>query len=223
MKMLPRDYAKAVGTPFRVEKYKDATLEMYYLNDRNDFYKFAQRGRFSVWTSDGVNYRLFVEKGYYEAVPNLYKNEVNDIWLDFTNSIYGAQRKMSRKYMMVSMIVLLVVLGASMLLQTFWAEQANNIFLAAMVVLFIGLFVSSNGQQKRLRSLVQEENKKATELIKNELGEEAFQEILDNQEKYYQKYFNTEEEIETPIESNDEHEALEAFQEDEKADVEDKE
>jgi len=220
MKMLPRDYAKAVGTPFRVEKYKDATLEMYYLNDRNDFYKFAQRGRFSVWTSDGVNYRLFVEKGYYEAVPNLYKNEVNDIWLDFTNSIYGAQRKMSRKYMMVSMIVLLVVLGASMLLQTFWAEQANNIFLAAMVVLFIGLFVSSNGQQKRLRSLVQEENKKATELIKNELGEAAFQEILDNQEKYYQKYFNTEEEIETPIESNDEQEA---FQEDEKADVEDKE
>ena len=220
MKMLPRDYAKAVGTPFRVEKYKDATLEMYYLNDRNDFYKFAQRGRFSVWTSDGVNYRLFVEKGYYEAVPNLYKNEVNDIWLDFTNSIYGAQRKMSRKYMMVSMIVLLVVLGASMLLQTFWAEQANNIFLAAMVVLFIGLFVSSNGQQKRLRSLVQEENKKATELIKNELGEAAFQEILDNQEKYYQKYFNTEEEIETPIESNDEQEA---FQADEKADVEDKE
>lgn len=223
MKMLPRDYAKAVGTPFRVEKYKDATLEMYYLNDRNDFYKFAQRGRFSVWTSDGVNYRLFVEKGYYEAVPNLYKNEVNDIWLDFTNSIYGAQRKMSRKYMMVSMIVLLVVLGASMLLQTFWAEQANNIFLAAMVVLFIGLFVSSNRQQKRLRSLVQEENKKATELIKNELGEAAFQEILDNQEKYYQKYFNTEEEIETPTESNDEQEALEAFQEDEKADVEDKE
>ena len=223
MKMLPRDYAKAVGTPFRVEKYKDATLEMYYLNDRNDFYKFAQRGRFSVWTSDGVNYRLFVEKGYYEAVPNLYKNEVNDIWLDFTNSIYGAQRKMSRKYMMVSMIVLLVVLGASMLLQTFWAEQANNIFLAAMVVLFIGLFVSSNGQQKRLRSLVQEENKKATELIKNELGEAAFQEILDNQEKYYQKYFNTEEEIETLDESNDEQEALETFQEDEKADVEDKE
>jgi hypothetical protein len=128
--------------------------------------------------------------------------------------------------MMVSMIVLLVVLGASMLLQTFWAEQANNIFLAAMVVLFIGLFVSSNGQQKRLRSLVQEENKKATELIKNELGEAAFQEILDNQEKYYQKYFNTEEEIETPTESNDEQEgleALEAFQEDEKADVEDKE
>lgn len=223
MKMLPRDYAKAVGTPFRVEKYKDATLEMYYLNDRNDFYKFAQRGRFSVWTSDGVNYRLFVEKGYYEAVPNLYKNEVNDIWLDFTNSIYGAQRKMSRKYMMVSMIVLLVVLGASMLLQTLWAEQANNIFLAAMVVLFIGLIVSSNRQQKRLRSLVQEENKKATELIKNELGEEVFQELLDNQEKYYQQYFNTEEESETPAESNEEQEVLEAPAEDEKADKEDKE
>src|SRR5690554_2536409 len=192
MKMLPRDYAKAVGTPFRVEKYKDATLEMYYLNDRNDFHKFAQRGRFSVWTSDGVNYRLFVEKGYYEAVPDLYKNEVNDIWLDFTNSIYAAQRKMSRTYMTVSMIVLLVVLGVSMLLNQFIPEQANNIFLAAMVVLFIGLFVSSNRQQKRLRTLVSEETKNATQLIKDTLGEASFQNILDAQEAYYQKYFNTE-------------------------------
>ena len=192
MKMLPKDYAKAVGTPFRTEDYKGAVLEMYYLNDRNDFHKFASRGRFSVWTSDGVNYRLFVEKGYYEAVPDLYKNEVNDIWLDFTNSIYAAQRKMSRTYMTVSMIVLLVVLGVSMLLNQFIPEQANNIFLAAMVVLFIGLFVSSNRQQKRLRTLVSEENKNATQLIKDTLGEASFQNILDAQEAYYQKYFNTE-------------------------------
>lgn len=197
MKMLPKDYAKAVGTPFRTEKYKDAVLEMYYLNDRADFHKFAGRGRFSVWTSDGVNYRLFVEKGYYEAVTDLYENEVNDIWLDFTNSIYAAQRKMSRMYMFISMIVLLVVFAASALLQELLKDQANNVFLIAMVVLFVGLFVSSNMQQKRLRALVSDENKKATQLIKDTLGEAKFQNILDSQEKYYQAYFNTEEPAET--------------------------
>lgn len=201
MKMLPKDYAKAVGTPFRTEKYKDAILEMYYLNDRPDFHKFAGRGRFSIWTSDGVNYRLFVEKGYYEAVTDLYDNEVNEIWLDFTNSIYAAQRKMSRKYMMVSMIVLLVVLGASMLLQQFLPEQADNVFLAAMVVLFIGLFVSSNRQQKKLRALVGEENKKATQLIKDTLGEAKFQGILDGQEKYYETYFKSDDDVAESTES----------------------
>jgi len=199
--MLPKDYAKAVGTPFRTEKYKDAILEMYYLNDRPDFHKFAGRGRFSIWTSDGVNYRLFVEKGYYEAVTDLYDNEVNEIWLDFTNSIYAAQRKMSRTYMMVSMIVLLVVLGASMLLQQFLPEQADNVFLAAMVVLFIGLFVSSNRQQKKLRALVGEENKKATQLIKDTLGEAKFQGILDGQEKYYETYFKSDDDVAESTES----------------------
>lgn len=195
MKMLPKDYAKAVGTPFRVEKYNDATLEMYYLNDRSDFHKFASRGRFSVWTSDGVNYRLFVEKGYYESVTDLYTNEVNTIWLDFTNTIYAQQRKMSRMYMMVSMIVLLIVLGASIGLQQIISDQADNVFLAAMVVLFIGLFVSSNRQQKKLRTLVSDENKKATQLIKDTLGETRFQGILEGQEKYYEAYYKSDDEV----------------------------
>lgn len=199
MKMLPKDYAKAVGSPFRVEKYKEAVLEMYYLDDRPDYSKFAARGRFSVWTSDGVNYRLFVDKGYYNAVPDLYVNEVNDIWLDFTNGIYAAQKKMSRKYMMVSLIVLLVVLAASTIIQQLLPTQANNIFLASMVVLFIGLFYSSNQQQKKLRTLVGEENKNATESIKSVLGEARFQAILDAQEKYYEAYFNPQNE-EAPTE-----------------------
>ncbi|WP_025725056.1 hypothetical protein [Acholeplasma granularum] len=197
MKMLPKDYAKAVGTPFRVEKYKEAKLEMYYLDDRSDYGKFAQRGRFSVWTSDGVDYRLFVDKGYYNAVPDLYKNEVNDIWLDFTNSIYAAQQKMSRSYMFISLIVLGVVLAASFLVQTFWEEQANNVFLISMVILFVGLFYSSSRQQKALRALVSEENQKATALIKETLGAAKFQAILDAQEAYYQEYFKTESTDET--------------------------
>lgn len=88
MKMLLKDYVKVVGIFFRVEKYNDVILEMYYLNDRSDFYKFVLCGRFFVWILDGVNYRLFVEKGYYELVIDFYINEVNIIWLDFINIIY---------------------------------------------------------------------------------------------------------------------------------------
>lgn len=208
MKMLPKEYAKAVGEPFRVEDYKGAKLEMFYLDDRSDYGKFASRGRFSVWTSDGVNYRLFVDKGYYQAVSGLYINEVNDIWLDFTNSIYAEQQKMSKKYMFISFAVLAIVLIASYVIQALLPEQANNVFLASMVVLFIGLFYSSGQQQKRLKAYVNEENQKATALIKDVVGEAGFKEILANQEAYYQAYFKTEtdsstEEV-TEVEVNEE-------------------
>ncbi len=202
MKMLPKEYSKAVGEPFRVESYKGAKLEMYFLDDRPDYSKFASRGRFSVWTSDGVNYRLFVDKGYYHAVNLLYQNGVNDIWLDFTNSIYAAQKKMSTTYMLFSFIILAVVLGASYLIQALWPEQANNVFLVSMVVLFVGLFYSSGRQQKRLKALVDVENKKATELIRDEVGADGFQSILDAQELYYQQYFKVEEDTEETTEAD---------------------
>lgn len=217
MKMLPKEYSKAVGEPFRVETYKGAKLEMFYLDDRADYAKFASRGRFSVWTSDGVDYRLFVDKGYYEAVNLLYQNGVNDIWLDFTNSIYAAQKKMSTTYMLFSFIILAVVLGASYLIQMLWPEQANNVFLVSMVVLFVGLFYSSGRQQKKLKALVDVENKKATELIRDEVGADGFQSILDAQEAYYQQYFKVEEEPETEPEADVEV-VQEAIETEEKAD-----
>ncbi len=192
MKMLPREYDKAQGEPFRVEEYKGAKLEMYYLDDRSDYAKFASRGRFSVWTSDGVGYRLFVDKGYYNAVSGLYRNDVNDIWLDFTNNIYGEQKRLSNRYMMVSFILLFVILGASFLIQEFFPQIGQDTFLYSMVFLFIGLFFSSSMQQKKLKALVQEENAKATSLIRQAVGEENFQDILNAQEKYYQEYFNVE-------------------------------
>ena len=59
---------------------------------------------------DGTSYRLFVEKGYYNTVPDLFQNEVNDIWLDFTNSIYGAQKKMTNLYMWISLGIMALTL-----------------------------------------------------------------------------------------------------------------
>ena len=189
MKMLPKEYDKAVGEPFRVEDYRGAKLEMYYLDDRADYSKFASRGRFSVWTSNGTDYRLFVDKGYYTAVSDLYQNEINTIWLDFTNSIYAEQKRLSNKYMLISFIMLFVLLGISLAAQTWFSDAQDTVFLVSIVALFVGLFGSSSLQQKKLRALVDVENKKATDLIRAEIGEDAFQQILSNQEAYYQQYF----------------------------------
>lgn len=189
MKILPKEYAKAQGEPFRVEDYNGAKLEMYYLDDRNDYGKFAQRGRFSVWTSNGVDYRLFVDKGYYNAVGDLYRNDVNTIWLDFTNSIYGAHKKMSKLFMFIQLGVFAFVFTLLMTLPVLLPDLSQTVFVIGMAIMFIGIMVSSQIQQKKLRALVAEENQKASGLIKEALGEENFKDIMAKQEKYYEEYF----------------------------------
>lgn len=194
MKILPKLYASAQGEAFRVEDYRGSKLEFYYLDDQKDYGKYVSRGRFYVWTSDGTSYRLFVEKGYYNAVPDLFQNEVNDIWLDFTNSIYGAQKKMTNLYMWISLGIMALTLIGMYLAMTFFPEVGQTIFLVVMVILFIGLFVGSNFQQKKLRALLEKENQEASAKIRGVLGEARFQGILDNQEKYYQEFFKFDEE-----------------------------
>src|SRR5690606_35912288 len=201
MKMLPRLYATAQGEPFRTEDYKGNKVEFFYLDDQKDYGKYVSRGRFSVWTSDGVNYRLFVDKGYYAVVPDLYRNDVNDIWLDFTNLIYGAQKKMSNRYLWSSFGVMAVAFIAYFIVQQLFPDFAQNFFLIAMVLLFIGMFFVSNIQQKKLKVMLEKENQEASAKIRQTLGEERFQNILNSQEKYYQEYFKVEEEpVDEPAE-----------------------
>lgn len=205
MKILPKEYAKAQGQPFRVEDYKGAKLEMYYLDDRSDYGKFAQRGRFSVWTSNGVDYRLFVDKGYYNAVGDLYRNDVNTIWLDFTNSIYGAHQKLSKFFMLIQLGLFALMFAILMIVPQLIPSASDVVFLVVMVVMFIGIMTSSQIQQKKLKGIVSKENENASNLIKKALGEANYKEILANQEKYYESYFrpSVEEEVEEENETKE--------------------
>lgn len=202
MKMFVKEYNQTTSEPFRVEKYKDTKLEMHYFNDHPSYQKYVQSGRFSIWTSNGVDYRLLIEKGYYEKVTALYDNEINDIWLDYTNVVYESQRKMSRKYMYISLAALVAITGVSLLIQTFVEKAGDNVFLISMILLFVVLFGSSHFQQKALKELVRVENEKTSLAIRDAMGKEKFNEILKGQEEYYQEFFNV------PAEDNEEMDEL---------------
>lgn len=208
MKLLPKVYKSVTGEPFRVETYHDAKIEMYYLDETQYLSRFASKGKFAVWTSDGVDYRLLIEKGYYEAIPDLYQADINVIWLDFMNYAYQTQTKLSRKYSLFTLITFVLSL-ASVFLITELSGQDTVGFVVGIAILFVGLFTFSKKQQNELRTYIKTENVTATQKIKDTLGENRFEELLNEQQAYYEKYFAFDDEEEA-VELDQPAEELEA-------------
>ena len=75
--------------PFEVQEFDGRKIELFYMNDYDIILADQiNKGKFAVWSSnDGFNYRLYLEKGLYEKVKELYTPEINKIWVDFTNFV----------------------------------------------------------------------------------------------------------------------------------------
>ncbi|CCV64939.1 conserved hypothetical protein [Alteracholeplasma palmae J233] len=193
MKLLPKIYKGITGEPFRVENYKGNKIEFHYLDETPFLARYASKGKFAVWTSNGIDYKLLIEKGYYETVEDLYSNEVNEIWLDFMTFAYGIQAKVTKKYNLFLLIAVLVALGATILL----SQVINNDMIAfsiGMAILFVPMLLATRKQQKEIGTAIREENVNSTQKIKDVLGEKRFEDLLTAQQAYYDKYFAFEEE-----------------------------
>lgn len=199
-KILPKVYASATGEPFRVEKYGEAKVEFYYFDNTTEATKLLTRQRFYAWTSDGLDYRLFVEKGYYERVgADLYNNKVNDIQLDFTNFVHKTQKQMNRKYLLTSLCAFAIAVAVSIGL-SFIPNFEQAAVIGPMVALFLVIFIISHKIQGKLKTAVRAENEKASKAIRDYLGEHRFERILEEQQAYLAEYFHYEDdEDETPL------------------------
>lgn len=207
MKILPKVYKSVTEEPFRVEKYKDSKVEFYYLENTPNLIKYASKGRFAVWTSNGEDYRVLVESGYYEECSELYANSINDIWLDYTHFVYSTQRKIGKKYNFISLGITFVILAIVLAITALkWLDESTA-FLVGMALLFVVVFLVSSNQQKKITAEVQLANRKATTKIKNILGAKGFEKLLQKQSNYYYKYM----ELDIPDE------ALEAASDEEQA------
>jgi len=188
-KIHPRVYNAAVGEPFRVEEFADRKIEFYYYEQNPLAKRLLGNQRFYVWTCNGLDYRLFVEEGYYEKVgADLFANKMNEIQIEFMELVYLEQGKTQRQYTWITGAVLAVSLGAAFgLLQV--DALGNWGFLIPLIPAFIFMSVFSGRQNKKLRALVSEENAKASEQIKGFLGEDRFEQLLNDQATYIEEFF----------------------------------
>lgn len=170
--------------PLEVQQLEGHNVEIYFMDDFNGVKEeFIAKGQFAVWASvDGVNYRVFIEKGYYEAVGELYTSPINQIWVDFWDKTDAISKKFSRRFIMPIMIAAILLCIVSF----FLPGWGNYVVIIALVVMFIGMIVSNSKTKKAIVA----ENIASRDLIIKHFGEKKFDKLIETQKEYMDEYYN---------------------------------
>lgn len=173
--------------PIEVQELPKRKIEVYHMDDFNGVKEeFIGKGQFATWaSSDGVNYRLFIEKGYHEAVSELYGPKVNEIWTDFWDTTDAIYKKFSKCFIYPLMAIAIILVVLSMALQSV-LPWLSTVVIIVMVLLVIAMLFVNRGTKKKITA----ENIKSRDLIIKLLGEKKFDELIDKQKSYMDEYYD---------------------------------
>jgi len=208
-------YAKITSEPFETQEIDGKKIELHKMNDNSFYAQFANQGRFFFWaTQDGVNYRLVVEYGYYEAMKVLYTKEVNRVWISYYEESEKVRKNIFKKIILPVMIAYIAI---TLLLFTLLDDDTHRMIalIASLAFVFIGSRFLSTSMKRKFMA----QNAEAMDKIKKIIGKKQFEKLIDVQEKYRRNFFKIEEEEETELltENTDEIIAEEAVIEEEKS------
>lgn len=184
MRINPKLYLVANEVePFDTQEFDGRKIEIFYMDDFDGVKEeFIGKGQFATWASeDGVNYRIFIEKGYYETLGELYSQPINKIWVDFWDKTDAIQKKFSRMFMIPLMLVSVLICIGSFFIPNAGDYIAIGVLIVAILVMFIG-----NG---RVKKSIMKENVASRELICKHLGQKRFEKLIDEQKEYMDQYY----------------------------------
>ncbi len=163
------------------QEFDNRLVEVYYINDFPAlFNQYLPKGRFAVWASiDGFNYRLFVEKGYYEKLGELYSDRVNKIWLDFWDKCDDVTKKYNYRIMLPTAIVCIVCFFLVTLIPLGSAQIWVQLGLLAVFIVVMMLL------NKKVKEKINQINSDSVDEIKAMVGGASrFEELLKLQNDY---------------------------------------
>ena len=183
MKYNVKQFYQSVTEPFEIQEMSNGSkIELHYMNDEPFYMENINKSRFSAWSSaDGINYRLFIDKGLYEVTNELYTKDVNEIWMNFWTKV----DKMRKKYILCVMLPMLAVFLAAFILISILAPNTMWLLIVALVVvLFASMFASSMLTRK-----MQIANINAASEVRDKVGIDRFKEIVKEQDEYIEKFY----------------------------------
>ncbi|MBR4496494.1 MAG: hypothetical protein IKP12_05125 [Acholeplasmatales bacterium] len=186
MRINPKIFTLADGaTPIEVQEFDGRKVELFYLDDYEEAKnEFIAKSQFAVWSSiDGVNYRVYIESGYYNAVKALYQQPINKIWVDFWDTTENITKKTSRRILIPMMVVCCGLCIGSFFVKQDWASYA---IIGVLILAFICMIVVNSFTRKK----VMEANIKSRNEISDFLGQNQFDDILKKQKEYIDEYYD---------------------------------
>lgn len=188
MKLNAKLYKNLTGEPFLTQEIDGKTVEFYYMNDTPYLLQFASKARFAVWATDGFNYKVLVESKYYEAMKPFYAYEVNQIWINFLERVSKVNKKINTMFIIPTMVFYAIV--------AFVATIYLSEYMLQVLLGLLGLIVVSNMVQNRfITKKVRQENLDTQNEIREFIGNEAFDDLIEAQQKHYHEYFKFEDDV----------------------------
>lgn len=176
-------------TPYETQTFDNKKVELFMMSSfegiKEEFV--IKKGQFAVWSSmDGLNYRLFLEDGYYDTVKELYCETVNKIWLDFYDRTDAISGKFSKFFVYPLMAIAIAACVLSIVLQKQIGAIGSWIIIGVLALMFVAMiFVNM-----KIKKVIVNENAKSRQLIVDHFGGNRFDELIELQKSYMDEYFN---------------------------------
>ena len=213
MKLNERVFEVLAGEPIEVQNLDNHEVKIYLLDDYPDVLnEFVNKGKFAVWSSvDGKNYKLAIEKGYYNELRELYSGDVNNTWLQFWDECEAISSKFSKKIVLPATFVVIVIFAVVMLLSKKMPDKVGTYLILGLAIVYVFVVLVL---RKLTTNKINMANQNALREIKEKLGENRFQELLECQRNYIDAYYDA-------LSAKDEQMASEEAEEETEASVED--
>lgn len=190
MKLNERVFEVLSGEPVEVQNLDGHEVKIYILDDYPDVLnEFVNKGKFAVWSCvDGTNYKLAIEKGYYDELRELYSDKVNDTWLKFWDECEKISSTFSKKIVLPATAVIIVIFVVLMAISNKMPGKLGTYLTLGLAIFYVLVILIL---RKLTTNKINIANQNALAVIKKNLGEAHFNDLLERQRNYIDAYYDT--------------------------------
>lgn len=175
MKINKKLFDSLTREPNEVQIIDGKKLEIFFMTEEEKA-QFDAEGRYSMWTSDGKDFRFLVNEDFYNhgVIKEFYTQPVNTEWIRYVDTISKYQRKFLFTLMLPLMLVYIIVAVISII---YFQEYSLYILIGMMVVVFIVNAI----QTKVVRTKMEQENDKTQRAIQEHITPEVYDQVAKDQ------------------------------------------